>query len=136
MCRHVGGLLEYSDSQCCVVIMCRHVGGLLEYSDSQCCVVIMCRHMGGLLEYSDSQCCVVIMCRHVGGLLEYSDSQCCVVEDSDMVVIGYVITCPDVSQYYQWFNDKWLPSLRDKYPKLSANDSDSKVCVLHSHLVL
>jgi len=71
---------------------------------------------------------VVSVSRHVGGLLEFADSQCFVTEDSDMAVTGYVISCPDVGQYYTWFNETWLPSLRDKYPKLSASDSDCKVC--------
>ena len=68
------------------------------------------------------------VCRHVGGLLEFTDSQCSVIEDSDMAVTGYVITCPDVTQYYKWYDETWLPSLRDKHPKLSASDSDCKVC--------
>ena len=73
--------------------------------------------------------CVFIFttCRNVGGLLEFTDNQCCVVEDGDTAVAGYVVTCPDVRQYYTWFNETWLPSLRDKCPKPSTCDSDSKV---------
>jgi len=67
--------------------------------------------------------------RHVGGLLEFTESHCCVVEDSDMTVCGYVVTCPDVGQYYKWFDETWLPSLKDKCPKLAATDSDSEVCL-------
>ena len=67
--------------------------------------------------------------RHVGGLLEFADSHCCVIEDSAMAVTGYAITCTDITQYYSWFNDTWLPSLKDKYPKLTATDSDCKVCL-------
>ena len=75
--------------------------------------------------------CVCVVCRHVGGLLEFTDSQCCVVEDSDNnSVCGYVVTCPDVSQYYKWFDETWLPTLTDKCPKLSSTDSDSEVCYL------
>ena len=70
----------------------------------------------------------VYVFRHVGGLLEFSESQCCIVEDSDVAVSGYVVTCPDVGQYYKWFDETWLPTLKDKCPKLSASDSDSEVC--------
>ena len=73
--------------------------------------------------------CIVYAYRHVGGLLDFTDNQCCIVEDSDMAVSGYVVTCPDAGQYYKWFEETWLPSLRDKCPKLSATDSDSKVCL-------
>ena len=63
-------------------------------------------------------------------MLEFSDCQCCVVEDStDMTVCGYAVTCPDVGQYYEWFDETWLPTLRDKCPKLSATDSNSEVCL-------
>lgn len=77
--------------------------------------------------YENMSC--VYVCRHVGGLLEFSDSQCYVIEDSDMAVSGYAVTCPDAGQYYKWFDETWLPSIKDKCPKMSASDSDSQVCL-------
>ena len=63
--------------------------------------------------------------------MEFTQSQCSVLEDADMSICGYVVTCPDVSQYYSWFDESWLPSIKDKCPKLSAADSDSEVRLIH-----
>lgn len=50
----------------------------------------------------------------------------CFVLTQNYLPIGYVLGVAETSDFVDWFNSEWLPPLRQRYPKPTGADNQSK----------